>query len=62
MVQPVTAVHDPVASHVTDVGFTVPSYPTAQDTDAVSPYVVPVIPEYVYPVVEGVVQSLKKHN
>ena len=62
MVQPVTAVHDPVASHVTDVGLTVPSYPSAQDTEDVSPYVLPVVPEYVYPVVVGVPQSLNIYN
>ena len=41
IVQPVTSVHAPVASHVTVEELTVPSYPTAQDTDDVSPYVVP---------------------
>ena len=41
MLQPVTSVHVPAASHVTVEELIVPSYPTAQDTDDVSPYVVP---------------------
>ena len=57
MVQPVTAVHVPAASHVTVDGVTDPSYPSAQDTVEVSPYVLPVVPEYAYPVSAGVPQS-----
>ena len=45
IVQPVTSVHVPVASHVTVEELTVPSYPSAQDTVEVSPYVVPVVLE-----------------
>ena len=57
MVQPVTSVHVPAASHVTVDGVTDPSYPSAQDTVEVSPYVLPVVPEYAYPVSAGVPQS-----
>ena len=62
MVQPVKAVHVPAASHVTVDGLAVPSYPTAQDTDDVSPYVVPVVLENVYPVASGVPQPMKNEN
>lgn len=60
IVQPVTSVHVPAASHVTVEELIVPSYPSAQDTDAVSPYVVPVVTEYAYPVLAGVPQSIKR--
>lgn len=59
IVQPVTSVHVPAASHVTVEELTVPSYPSAQSTDDVSPYVVPVVLVYVYPVLDGVPQSIK---
>ena len=58
MMQPVTAVHVPAASHVTVVALMVPSYPSAQDTEDVSPYVLPVVSEYVYPVLVGGPQSV----
>ena len=60
MVQPVTSVQVPAASHVTDVELIVPSYPSAHDTVDVSPYVVPVVPVYEYPVLAGVSQSLEQ--
>lgn len=43
MVQPVTSVHVPEDSHVTVEALIVPSYPSAQATDDVSPNVVPVV-------------------
>ena len=58
--QPVTSVHVPAASHVTVEELTVPSYPLAHSTDDVSPYVVPVVLVYVYPVLDGVPQSKTK--
>ena len=58
--QPLTSVHVPAASHVTVIALMIPSYPSAQDTEDVSPYVVPVVPVYVYPTFEGVPQSLKQ--
>lgn len=59
IVQPVTSDQVPAASHVTVEELIVPSYPTAQDTVDVSPYVVPVVSVYEYPVLDGVPQSLK---
>ena len=47
----------PVVSHVTVVGFAVPSYPVAQETDEVPRYVVAVVPVNIYPVSDGVPQS-----
>ena len=58
MVQPVTSAHVPVDSHVTVVALMVPSYPSAQDTEDVSPYVLPVVSEYVYPGLTGGPQSI----
>ena len=59
MVQPDTVSQIPVARHLTVPGFTVPSYPVAHATVAVASYVVSVN-VYVYPVVNGSLQSEMK--
>ena len=59
MVQPDTISQSPVARHLTVPGLTVPSYPVAHSTVAVSSYVVSVN-VYVYPVVTGFPQSEMK--